>query len=75
MSCATRSRLVERARRLAWALERLRRGEHGHCEECGEPINPRRLHVMPEATTCVRCQDRLEHMTRQPEWAGIRPGR
>src|SRR5262245_66271439 len=38
MSFATRSLLVERANRLADALERLRGGEYGLCEECGEPI-------------------------------------
>src|SRR5262249_36621002 len=60
MSFATRSLLVERANRLADALERLRGGEYGLCEECGEPIAPARLRAMPEVATCVRCQDRLE---------------
>jgi len=60
VSFATRDLLVERANRLAEALERLRGGMYGTCEECGEPIAPARLQAMPEATTCVRCQDRLE---------------
>jgi len=60
MSFATRSLLVERANKLAEALERLRGGEYGLCEECNEPIAPARLRAMPEVTTCVRCQDRLE---------------
>jgi DnaK suppressor protein len=60
MSFATRSLLVERANRIAEALERLRDGEYGICQECGEPIAPARLRAMPEVTTCVRCQDRLE---------------
>lgn len=60
MSFATRSLLVERANKLADALERLRGGEYGLCEECGEPIAPARLRAMPEVATCVRCQDRLE---------------
>src|SRR6266404_4693162 len=62
MSFATRSLLVERANKLAEALERLRGGEYGVCEECGEAIAPARLRAMPEVTTCVRCQDRLERM-------------
>ena len=62
MSFATRSLLVERANKLAEALERLRGGEYGVCEECGETIAPARLRAMPEVTTCVRCQDRLERM-------------
>jgi DnaK suppressor protein len=62
MSFATRSLLVERANKLAEALERLRGGDYGVCEECGEAIAPARLRAMPEVTTCVRCQDRLERM-------------
>ena len=60
MNFATRSLLVERANKLAEALERLREGEYGTCQECGERIAPARLRAMPEVTTCVRCQDRLE---------------
>ena len=64
MNFATRSLLVERANRLAEALERLRDGEYGVCQECGEAIAPARLRAMPEVMTCVRCQDRLERMSR-----------
>lgn len=60
---ATRSLLVGRANRLAEALDRLRRGSYGLCEECGEAIAPARLAAMPEVTTCVRCQDRLERLS------------
>ena len=69
MSFATRSLLVERANKLAEALERLRGGEYGFCEECGEPIAPARLRAMPEVARCVRCQDRVER-TRQFERVG-----
>jgi DnaK suppressor protein len=73
MNFATRSLLVERANRLAGALERLRGGEYGMCEECGETIAPARLKAMPEVTTCVRCQDRLERMPHHmaPVGAGL----
>jgi DnaK suppressor protein len=69
MSFATRSLLVERANKLAEALERLREGEYGLCVECGEKIAAARLRVMPEVITCVRCQDRLER-TRHLEAVG-----
>ena len=69
MSFATRSLLVERANKLAEALERLRGGEYGFCEECGEPIAPARLRAMPEVARCVRCQDRVER-ARQFERVG-----
>jgi len=73
MSFATRSMLVERANKLAEALQRLRGGEYGLCEECEEPIAPARLRAMPEVTTCVRCQDRIERSSRrlQPVGAGF----
>jgi DnaK suppressor protein len=70
MSFATRSLLVERANKLAEALQRLRGGEYGLCEECGERIAPARLRAMPEVTTCVRCQDRLERTSRHLETVG-----
>ncbi len=71
VSFATRSLLVERANRLAEALDRLREGEYGTCEDCGEPIAPARLKAMPEVTTCIRCQDRLERSARRLEPAGV----
>ncbi|MFQ5828516.1 MAG: TraR/DksA family transcriptional regulator [Candidatus Methylomirabilia bacterium] len=64
---ATRSLLVERANKLSEALDRLRYGVYGVCQECEEPIAPARLCVMPEVTTCVRCQDRLERRARWTE--------
>jgi DnaK suppressor protein len=72
MSFATRSLLVDKANKLAEALERLEDGEYGICAECGENIAPARLRAMPEVTTCVRCQDRLERMSRlQPAGAAL----
>lgn len=38
------------------ALERVRSGGYGLCEDCGEPITPERLEWQPEATRCVGCQ-------------------
>ena len=64
MNFATRSLLVERANRLAAALERLRGGDYGTCQECSETIAPARLKALPEVTTCVRCQDGLERTSR-----------
>jgi len=72
MSFASRSLLVERARKLGQALKRLRDGDYGRCEECDGLIAPARLRAMPEVATCVRCQDVLER-TRQfePVMAGV----
>lgn len=60
MTLATRSRLRERAGRLVGALERLRAGSYGTCEECGRQIPAARLAAVPEVTTCLPCQSRRE---------------
>jgi DnaK suppressor protein len=57
----TAMRLAERARRLQIALTRVADGEYGVCSECGTSIPPKRLLAIPDATTCVACQERLEH--------------
>ena len=42
------------------ALARLKRGEYGYCQRCGEEIPAARLEAMPQATLCVKCQEHLE---------------
>lgn len=42
------------------ALHRLESGSYGICEGCGQPIDPARLEVLPEALLCVECKARLE---------------
>jgi DnaK suppressor protein len=42
------------------ALEKIKEGTYGICEECGEKIGPGRLKVMPLAKSCVACQQNLE---------------
>ena len=60
ISFATRGMLVERAKRLSAALDRLNDGEYGVCVECAERITAARLRAVPEVQTCIRCQDRIE---------------
>jgi DnaK suppressor protein len=71
---ATRELLVERVNRITAALERLDAGEYGRCVECGEGIAPARLRAMPEVTTCVRCQDRLERIGRHLQTVEVEVG-
>jgi DnaK suppressor protein len=71
---ATRELLVDRVNRITAALERLDEGEYGVCVECGERIAAARLRVMPEVTTCVRCQDRLERASRHLEAVEVEVG-
>lgn len=47
------------------ALRALRLGRYGICDRCGEPIDPERLAVRPEATHCVRCQAEVERLARR----------
>ncbi|MCC6858319.1 MAG: TraR/DksA family transcriptional regulator [Bryobacterales bacterium] len=42
------------------ALERMKRGSFGLCQECGEPIPVRRLKAIPWACYCVPCQELLD---------------
>lgn len=56
----SRERLTERMDRILEAIGRVDDGSYGICAVCGEDIAPRRLHAIPEATTCVRCQESLE---------------
>jgi RNA polymerase-binding transcription factor DksA len=57
---ASRDRIVERLHRVSAALDRAREGSYGECTECRRPIPLARLRALPEATTCVGCQERLE---------------
>jgi DnaK suppressor protein len=51
---------AEELRAIQDALARLKRGEYGYCQRCGEEISSRRLEAMPHATLCIECQERAE---------------
>ncbi|MGC6492551.1 MAG: RNA polymerase-binding protein DksA [Myxococcota bacterium] len=61
-------RLADRERRLLrkirHALERIRQGEYGVCESCGESITYPRLMARPVATLCIDCKTELEQLER-----------
>jgi RNA polymerase-binding transcription factor DksA len=40
---------------LRQALTDLDEGRYGICVRCAQPIDPARLEVRPQATTCVTC--------------------
>ena len=42
------------------ALERLASGSYGLCDDCHQPIPPKRLEARPTATLCVACQSKRE---------------
>jgi len=49
------------------AIGLLETGEYGICQECGEPINPKRLEAIPWTTLCVRCQEDHDELSGGPE--------
>ncbi len=46
------------------ALNRLENGSYGFCEVCGQPIEPRRLEIMPEALLCRNCMSHREKLAK-----------
>ena len=44
---------VREIHRIEQALKRISEGTYGICAQCGADINPKRLAVMPTATTCI----------------------
>ena len=60
LAYATRERLAVRINRLTAALQRIEDGTYGQCAVCGQPIEPARLAALPEAETCLRCQEERE---------------
>jgi DnaK suppressor protein len=64
----TRMRLAEvdaqRAQLLEEALRRLAEGSYGQCIDCGGPIEPKRLEVVPWALRCVEDQEAFEFEAR-----------
>jgi DnaK suppressor protein len=46
------------------ALQRLENGSYGLCEVCGQPIEPRRLEIMPETPLCRGCMSQREKLAK-----------
>ena len=38
------------------ALEKIKNGTYGVCDNCGKPIDPNRLEALPQATVCMSCK-------------------
>ncbi len=57
-SKAISGQLNKRTIQIKKALARIKIGQYGICEECGEFINTKRLMVYPESTKCVKCREK-----------------
>ncbi len=60
MAKAAGQRREASLRRITQALKRVDDGEFGACEECDQPINPKRLEFDPTATLCIACASEAE---------------
>ncbi len=56
--------LERRLREIDAALLSMDNGRYGTCERCGQPIDPGRLEVKPDATLCLNCQEQVERRNR-----------
>jgi len=61
--------LERRLEQTVSALRAIGKGLYGICERCGQPIDPARLEVKPDATLCLKCQQEVERLVRR----GIAP--
>lgn len=64
-SAALMAVLERRLQDVQQALRSLEKGEYGICQRCGNPIEPERLEVKPDATLCLSCQREVEAANRR----------
>ncbi|HCR35614.1 hypothetical protein A2130_00815 [Candidatus Woesebacteria bacterium GWC2_33_12] len=57
---AIKEELNRKSKQIKKALERVKIGKYGICEDCGKMIDTDRLAVFPEATMCVSCEKKRE---------------
>ncbi len=61
----TRDRERKLLRKIDSALQRIKDGSYGYCEETGEEIGLKRLEARPVATLCLEAQERRELAEKQ----------
>lgn len=52
----TFTHVADELKQIAGALRRLEQGSYGICQDCGEPIDERRLLALPATPVCADCQ-------------------
>lgn len=55
----------EKIRLLNDAMRRIQDGTFGICEMCGELISDQRLEILPYATLCIECKEKMEEKKRK----------
>ncbi len=61
MAKASGQRREATLKRITLALQRIDDGDYGHCRNCDEPINPKRLEFDPTTTLCIDCASEAEN--------------
>lgn len=60
MAQASANRRDQMLRRIEAALKRIDDDDYGYCQECDEPIAPKRLEFDPTVTLCIDCASKAE---------------
>ncbi len=47
-------------KKLVGALGRIKAGDYGDCDDCGDPIGYKRLNARPTAELCIACKEESE---------------
>jgi len=55
MNLARKNDLSSRVEELEEALSNLEKGTYGICGNCGKPIDPERLEILPTTKLCAEC--------------------
>ncbi|HAV40961.1 MAG TPA: hypothetical protein DCW97_00915 [Acidobacteria bacterium] len=50
----------EQLQQIDQALDRLEKGEYGHCQVCHKEIGKKRLQIIPWTPYCISCQEKIE---------------
>lgn len=61
----TRDRERKLLQKILKAIQKIKDGTYGICEECGDEISESRLSVRPEATLCIKCKEEEEKIEKQ----------
>ncbi|MCS7221770.1 MAG: TraR/DksA C4-type zinc finger protein [Anaerolineae bacterium] len=64
-SAALLATLERKLESIETALRSIEKGLYGICERCGQPIDPERLEVKPDATLCLPCQIEVEKLIKR----------
>jgi DnaK suppressor protein len=67
MALNRKERATQQQEELRQALERIEAGNYGVCQQCGQPINPERLEILPATSLCVACSAAVEESGVQPD--------